>query len=179
MDQAIIFTDLNRLFNTVYSNQYCLPLPHNKCCNMEAQDVNSIITIYSEATPNPETMKFVLNKMIFPNDSVDFPQKESAGPSPLAQKLFEFDYIKGVFIMNNFVTVTKGSNYEWFDLVPQLKEFIKSYVESGEVIVDQDALVKEQHDESEIVNQIKEILDTHVKPAVEMDGGAISFPIIQ
>lgn len=139
--------------------------------------LKSILTIYTEATPNPETMKFVVNKMILPAKSADFPSRESATDSPLAQKLFEFNFVQGVFIMNNFVTVTKTAGTEWFDINPVLKEFIKSYVENGDPI-----LLSEMHDtdgydenDPEVVQKIKELLHTHVKPAVEMDGGAISF----
>ncbi len=96
----------------------------------------ALINIYSEATPNPETMKFVANIMILANDSTDFPNKEAAqDASPLAQKLFEFSFVNGVFIMNNFVTITKAPGYEWFDIIPILREFVKSYLESGEEIV--------------------------------------------
>ena len=136
--------------------------------------INQVITIYSEATPNPETMKFVLNKMILPNDSADYPNKEEAAKSPLATKLFGFPFVKGVFIMNNFVTVTKDTTYEWFDIIPTLKEDVKQFIESGaEIISHQEVLSSEE--ETEVVSKIKQLLDDHVKPAVEMDGGAISF----
>ncbi|MFT4875389.1 MAG: hypothetical protein ACI8S2_000118, partial [Bacteroidia bacterium] len=85
---------------------------------MELQDV---ITVYSEKTPNPESMKFVANKMILPNDSIDFRTNEKTEECPMAKELFEYDFVKGVFIMNNFVSVTKKEDYEWFDIIPQLK----------------------------------------------------------
>ena len=79
---------------------------------------NTIVSIYTEMTPNPETMKFVMNRMLFAKNSVDFPKAEDAvGASPLATALFEtFDYVTGVFIMNNFVTVTKTPSAEWFEM---------------------------------------------------------------
>eukprot|EP01035_Chromulina_nebulosa_P050733 gene50733-69006_t len=86
-------------------------------------ETKELINIYTEATPNPETMKFVANRMILPDDSADFQTRQSALRSPLATKLFEFPFVNAVFIMNNFVTVTKLSTYEWYDIAPQLKEF--------------------------------------------------------
>ena len=138
---------------------------------MELQDV---ITIYAEKTPNPESMKFVANKMILPNDSVDFRSKELVENCPMAEELFVFDFVKGVFIMNNFVSVTKKADYEWFDIIPQLKKFVQEYLEAEKPIVsEKEELTAEE--ESEVVQKIKQLLEDHVKPAVEMDGGAIDF----
>lgn len=134
-----------------------------------------LINIYAEATPNPETMKFVANRMILPNDSADFQTRESALKSPLATALFEKPYVNAVFIMNNFVTVTKLSTYEWPDIMQELRSFIKEYLESGKEIINVSEVKLSEEEESEIVTKIKDLLDTHVKPAVEMDGGAISF----
>ena len=134
-----------------------------------------LINIYTEATPNPETMKFVANRMILPDDSADFQTRQAALKSPLAAKLFEFPFVNAVFIMNNFVTVTKLSTYEWFDISPKLKEFVKEYLESGaEILLPTEEKVTNEND-SETVVKIKNMLDTYVKPAVEMDGGAITF----
>ena len=135
---------------------------------------NELITIYAEATPNPESMKFVVNKMILPNDSVDFRVKERATNSPLGLALFEKPFVNGVFIMNNFVSITKTHDAVWTECIPELKEFIKNWVEEGKEVVSKNKDLTEQ-EESEIVSKIKKLLDDHVKPAVEMDGGAISF----
>ncbi len=143
---------------------------------METTDLKNMITIYSEATPNPDTMKFVLNRLLLPNDTADFPDAASASDSPLASELFNnFDYVRGVFIMNNFVTITKVDHADWYELIPAMKEFIKKYVEDEKAIINVrvDGLTEEE--DTEVVRKIKELLDTHVKPAVEMDGGAISF----
>ena len=143
---------------------------------METTDLKNMITIYSEATPNPDTMKFVLNRLLLPNDTADFPDAASASDSPLAIELFNnFDYVRGVFIMNNFVTITKVDHADWYELIPAMKEFIKKYVEDEKAIINVrvDGLTEEE--DTEVVRKIKELLDTHVKPAVEMDGGAISF----
>ena len=82
-------------------------------------ELTETITVYSEKTPNPESMKFVANKMILPNDSIDFRSNEGLETCPMAQELFGYDFVKGVFIMNNFVSVTKKADYEWFDIIPR------------------------------------------------------------
>ena len=134
-----------------------------------------LINIYSEATPNPETMKFVANRMILPDASADFQTREAALKSPMATKLFELPFVNAVFIMNNFVTITKLSTYEWFDISPKLKEFVKEYLESGAEILHPVEEVENNSEDSDTVVKIKNMLDTYVKPAVEMDGGAITF----
>ncbi len=145
---------------------------------------NPVISIYTEMTPNPETMKFVANKLLYPGKSVDFPDESSSKPSPLAQELFSFPFIKSVFIASNFVTLTKTSDTEdWQDVIPTIKEFLKDYLEEGKAVVNEDELsfVKaessnEVHaDDDDVVKRIKELLENYVKPAVEMDGGAIQF----
>lgn len=137
--------------------------------------IDEIVTVYSEATPNPESMKFVSNRMILANDSVDFRSKDKVKDTPFASALFEFPYVKGVFIMNNFVSITKASDYEWFDVIPTLKKFVQEYLQEGKTIVVEKKVELTSEEESEVVTKIKKLLDDHVKPAVEMDGGAISF----
>jgi Fe-S cluster biogenesis protein NfuA len=145
---------------------------------------NPVISIYTEMTPNPETMKFVANKLLYPGKSIDFPDADSAKPSPLAQELFSFPFIKSVFIASNFVTLTKISETEdWQDMIPTVKQFLKDYLEEGKVVVNEDEVVKIKQqstneisaDDNDIVKRIKELLENYVKPAVEMDGGAIQF----
>jgi Fe-S cluster biogenesis protein NfuA len=143
---------------------------------METTDLKNMITIYSEATPNPETMKFVLNRLILPNDTADYPDAASASDSPLASELFNtFDFVRGVFIMNNFVTISKDEGTDWYDIIPTMKEFIKKYVEDDKPIINVREEGLTDDEDSEVVKKIKDLLDTHVKPAVEMDGGAIHF----
>jgi Fe-S cluster biogenesis protein NfuA len=136
--------------------------------------VDQNITVYSEATPNPESMKFVASKMILPNDSIDFRSRDKVANCPMAEKLFEYPFVKGVFIMNNFISITKESDYEWFDLIPELKRFVQDYLQSGKEVVTKTVELSEE-EESEAVQKIKQLLEDHVKPAVEMDGGAIDF----
>jgi Fe-S cluster biogenesis protein NfuA len=143
-----------------------------------------IISIYTEMTPNPETMKFVANKLLYPGKSIDFPDAESAKPSPLATELFGFPFVKAVFIASNFVTLTKTSDTEdWQDVIPSIRQFLKEYLEEGKVVVNEEevAVMKTDSsnivlaDDDDVVKRIKELLDNYVRPAVEMDGGAIQF----
>lgn len=140
-----------------------------------------IVSIYTEMTPNPETMKFVANKLLYPGKSVDFNSPEEAIPSPLATELFAFPFVKGVFIASNFVTLTKNSDAAWEDIIPEMREYLKSFLESGKTVINEDQLPKKadynfvNEDDSDVVKRIKELLENYVKPAVEMDGGAISF----
>jgi len=144
---------------------------------------NPVISIYTEMTPNPETMKFVANKLLYPGKSIDFPDVEAAKPSPLAIELFGFPFIKAVFIASNFVTLTKTPDAEWQDVTPSIRQFLKDYLEEGKVVINEDEVItvkKESSnevaaDDDDVVKRIKELLENYVKPAVEMDGGAIQF----
>lgn len=134
-------------------------------------------------TPNPETMKFVANKLLYPGKSIDFPDVESAKPSLLATELFGFPFIKAVFIASNFVTLTKIADTDWTDVIPSIRQFLKDYLEEGKEVVNEEELstVKQASsnevaaDDDDVVKRIKELLDNYVRPAVEMDGGAIQF----
>ncbi len=144
---------------------------------------NPVISIYTEMTPNPETMKFVANKLLYPGKNVDFPDAESAHPSPLATELFGFPFIKAVFIASNFVTLTKTPDAEWMDITPSVRQFLKDYLEEGKAVINEDEIVEVKKessnevlaDDDDVVKRIKELLENYVKPAVEMDGGAIQF----
>ena len=142
---------------------------------------NTIVSIYTEMTPNPETMKFVANKLLYPGKSIDFPDESSAGPSPLAKELFAFPFIKSVFIASNFVTLTKTPGTNWDDVIPNIREFLRNYLEEGKAVINEDQVVVKKDEyvpsgsDVDVVDRIKELLENYVKPAVEMDGGAISF----
>ncbi|MBK9042465.1 MAG: NifU family protein [Saprospiraceae bacterium] len=151
------------------------------------ETIKSPVMLYTEQTPNPETLKFVTNKMLY-RGTADFKEEEFAKDwSELASALFVFPYVKGVYICNNFVTVTKEFTYQWEDIMLPLKEFIKKYIaEENPIISDgfEEAMKdieKEKStreytgDEAVLVEKIKELIDTYVKPAVEMDGGNIEF----
>lgn len=144
---------------------------------------NPIVSIYTEMTPNPETIKFVANKLLYPGKSIDFSDIESAKPSPLATELFGFPFIKAVFIASNFVTLTKTPEAEWMDITPSIRQFLKDYLEEGKVVINEDEVIPLKNegsnivldDDDDVVKRIKELLENYVKPAVEMDGGAIQF----
>jgi NFU1 iron-sulfur cluster scaffold homolog, mitochondrial len=150
--------------------------------------VKSPVLIYTEQTPNPESLKFVTNRMLY-RGTADFRDEALAKEwSPLAEYLFTQPWVKGVYICNNFVTVTKEPNYAWEDIMLKLKEQIKTYVTDGKAILNEgfteamEQLEEERGigyeytgDQAEIVKKIKELIETYVKPAVEMDGGNIEF----
>lgn len=134
------------------------------------------LTIYTESTPNPESMKFVMNRMLT-NVVVEIRNIEEATVSPLAQELFTFPFVKNVFFSNNFVTITKTLETDWDEVIMQLKEYIKQYILDEKVVLNKSSTTV-AHDaeiDTEAVAQIKSILDTYVRPAVEMDGGNIVF----
>lgn len=134
-------------------------------------------------TPNPETMKFVANKLLYPGKSIDFPDVETAKPSPLAVELFAFPFIKSVFIASNFVTLTKTPDTDWQDVIPTIRQYLKEYLEEGKPVVNEEEIIAIKQeasntvtaDDDDVVKRIKELLENYVKPAVEMDGGAIQF----
>lgn len=144
--------------------------------------------MYTEQTPNPESLKFVTNRMLY-RGTADFREESLAQEwSPLAKALFELPYVKGVYICNNFVTVTKEMSFSWNDLSLKLKEWLKEYIQEEKPVIKdgfaeameklEEATDAEQvYDEkdSEIVKKIKQLIAKYVKPAVEMDGGNIEF----
>src|SRR5258705_1927835 len=147
---------------------------------------NPVISIYTEMTPNPETMKFVANKLLYPGKSIDFPDVENAKPSPLAIEVFGFPFIKSVFIASNFVTLTKTSETDWNDVIPTIRQFLKEYLEESKPVINEDEVVVVKSegntidaDDDDVVKRIKELLENYVKPAVEMGGGAIQFKSYQ
>lgn len=148
----------------------------------------SPVLIYTEQTPNPESLKFVTNKMLYPG-TADFRTRELADQfSPMAAALFDLPYVKSVYISNNFITLTKELNYAWEDMMIRTKDFIKQYVTEDKPVMlegfaeamaaleeKQRAEITYSDDDGELVQRIRELIDTYVKPAVEMDGGNIEF----
>ncbi|HMJ69873.1 MAG TPA: NifU family protein [Cyclobacteriaceae bacterium] len=138
------------------------------------------IHIYLESNPNPNSLKFVLNEMLVPEGmSFDFPDAISAQDAPLAKELFEYPFVDRVFYMSNFITVTKKEGIDWLEIQDKLKRHIQSFLEAGKLILDVKAPVEtpgaESEYDSETVIKIKTILDEYIRPAVEQDGGAITF----
>jgi Fe-S cluster biogenesis protein NfuA len=137
----------------------------------------STINVYIESTPNPATRKFLVNKLLA-NNSIDFPTKESAEKSQFARELFKFNFVKGVFFASNFVTITKSETADWEDIEAILKEFVKGAVESELNIVEKEESIADlEGTDTEI--KIQQILNDYVRPAVEQDGGAISYKSFQ
>jgi len=149
--------------------------------------VKSPVMLYTEQTPNPEALKYVTNRMLY-RGIAEFKEAELAAEwSPLAYSLMELPYVKTVYFNNNYVTITKEFNYEWADIMLKLKEFVKDYVEKDGVIVKEgfaeyaEKLITENNagqfsgENGDIARKVKELIDTYVKPAVEMDGGNIEF----
>lgn len=144
------------------------------------------VTLYAEMTPNPLTMKFVANKyLLLTEQTVEFKNlQEAKGYSPLAEALFEFPFVDGVFIAHNFVTVTKTDNVDWDFIVMELRDFIRNWIADGKDILvmmpkKEEPKVadapKKEFAPSEYDEMIVALLHEYVKPAVENDGGAIDY----
>ncbi|MBA4745880.1 MAG: NifU family protein [Muricauda sp.] len=141
------------------------------------------ITVYAEVTPNPAVMKFVSNKRIVPS-TYEFKNIDEAKDSPLAIELFHFPFVKEVFMDENYVSVTKYEVADWEEINMQLREFIRDYLADGKDVVTAEAIQKSketveqkttqtQYDDTS--QQIIDILEEYVKPAVASDGGNILF----
>ncbi len=141
--------------------------------------MNNYVNIYTEAVPNPNSMKFVLNSMLADPEAAgrDYATAAETTDSPLAEELFKYDFTKRVFIAKNFVTLTKPEDTDWEEISPIIRNFLKNYFEEGAPVFSEDAVNQDDihENDSEIIKKIKGILDEYVRPAVEGDGGAITF----
>ncbi|MFM2266559.1 MAG: hypothetical protein RLZ77_1979 [Bacteroidota bacterium] len=144
----------------------------------------SAVTVYGETTPNPATLKFVVNKMVT-KTALEFKNIDETKASPLAKELFTFPYVKELFIDENYISVSKYDSYDWNEISVELRSFIKQYIENGGPILDETLLELqpkvekqkiEHFDELDVTSQqIINILEEYVKPAVAADGGNILF----
>ena len=140
------------------------------------------ITIYAESTPNPEVLKFVANRTLA-NTMYEFKNKNETVFAPLANELFNFPFVKEVFMNTNYISITKKNNYTWQEFSNELREFIRNYIEDNKTIFKDEILQKqeqtnqltEDRDYSEIEKEIIPILNEYIRPAVEGDGGNIAF----
>jgi len=142
------------------------------------------ITVYGETTPNPASLKFVVNKALTKN-MVEFKNIDEAKPSPLAQALFKFHFVKEVFITENYISVTKYDSVSWDEITLELRTFIKEYLENGGIVLDETLIADDVKQEKQQIKnfdqldvtsqQIINILEEYVKPAVAADGGNILF----
>lgn len=136
--------------------------------------------IQTEATPNPATLKFLPGQTVLEMGTADFPTAETAGSSPLAQRIFGAGGVAGVFFGTDFVTVTKEDAAEWDHIKPGILGAIMEHFQSGQPVMDEGQQAASGHaehsgEDGAIVDQIKELLDTRVRPAVAQDGGDITF----
>ena len=137
--------------------------------------------IQTESTPNPATLKFLPGQTVLEAGTADFPTADTADKSPLATRIFAVDGVTGVFFGHDFVTVTKTDAIEWDHVKPAILGAVMEHFQSGAPVMDGDAVAAgghaDNHNEAdtEVVNQIKTLLDTRVRPAVAQDGGDITF----
>jgi len=142
------------------------------------------VTVYSETTPNPSVMKFVASK-ILTKTMVECKNIDQTAASPLAKELFKFPFVKEVFIDENYVSISKYDIAEWMEITQDIRSFIKTYIEEGKTVIDESQIVKTtQHETLQEAyfdkldatsQQIINILEEYVKPAVQSDGGNIMF----
>ena len=136
--------------------------------------------IQTESTPNPATLKFLPGQSVLEMGTADFPTADAAGGSPLATRIFAVEGVTGVFFGTDFVTVTKADSIEWDHIKPALLGAIMEHYQSGQPVMGADHSASSGHadhdgEDGEIVGQIKELLDSRVRPAVAQDGGDITF----
>ncbi|MBE0452688.1 NifU family protein [Roseovarius autotrophicus] len=135
--------------------------------------------IQTESTPNPATLKFLPGQAVLGTGTADFPSADGADASPLAARIFKVPGVTGVFLGNDFVTVTKGDGTEWDHVKPAILGAIMEHYQSGQAVMTGEGGASghaaHSGEDSDIVNQIKELLDTRVRPAVAQDGGDITF----
>ena len=138
------------------------------------KEKNNPISIYTESTPNPSVLKFVSNKLIV-DGSFEFNNIDEAQEMEFAKKLFEFSYVKSIYISKNFVSITKYDLKNWDEVTLELRNFIKNYLEINEINFKRKEVKTEEIDLDETSKKIISILDEYIKPAVSSDGGNILF----
>ena len=136
--------------------------------------------IQTETPPNPATLKFLPGEPVLPQGTADFPSADQAVASPLARRIFDVAGVSGVFLGSDFVTVTKTDAAVWDHLKPSILGAIMEHYQSGAPVIEDGGAAPSGHashdgPDAEIVIQIKELLDTRVRPAVAQDGGDITF----
>lgn len=150
--------------------------------NIDENKKRTPIEVYSEVTPNPQVIKFVANKILFKTD-FEFKNIEEAKNSPLASNLFNFPFVKEVFLSENYVSITKFDVVEWNEVTNDIRSFIKEFIADGNSLVE-DIEVSEPQNETtnldvdnldDVSKQIISILDEYIRPAVAADGGNIMF----
>ncbi|MEI7510001.1 MAG: NifU family protein [Flavobacterium sp.] len=144
----------------------------------------SAITVYGETTPNPATLKFVVSRRLT-QTAFEFKNIDETMPSPLAKELFQFSFVKEIFIDENYISITKYDVVTWEEITLEIRTFIKQFIENGGVVIDENQIVENTKIEKQQIKnfdaldttsqQIINILEEYVKPAVAADGGNILF----
>jgi Fe-S cluster biogenesis protein NfuA len=152
--------------------------------NVEEESKKVPVQIYAESTPNPNVIKFVTNKLLT-SQNIEILSAEDSSGVPIATSLFKFLFIKEVFISENYISITKTSDIDWFEITNELRGFLKNYIEEGKLIIDesyqpvQNTSIQSADVDlgnlDEISQEIISILDEYIKPAVTSDGGNIMF----
>lgn len=152
--------------------------------NVEEESKKVPVQIYAESTPNPNVIKFVTNKLLT-SQNIEILSAEDSSGVPIATSLFKFLFIKEVFISENYISITKTSDIDWFEITNELRGFLKNYIEEGKLIIDesyqpvQNTTIQSADVDlgnlDEISQEIISILDEYIKPAVTSDGGNIMF----
>ena len=134
--------------------------------------------IQTESTPNPATLKFLPGQSVLDLGTADFPSLEAAEKSPLAKRIFATGQVAGVFFGADFITVTKAEGVDWQHIKPAILGAVMEHYQSGQPVLEgEQAAAHASHDgpDGAIITQIKELLDTRIRPAVAQDGGDITF----
>lgn len=144
----------------------------------------SAITVYGETTPNPATLKFVVSKRLT-KTAIEFKNIDETEVSPIAKELFKFPFVKEIFIDENYISVTKFDIANWEEITVELRTYIKQFIENGGTVVDESIVIEDSKQEKQKIKnfdnldttsqQIINILEEYVKPAVAADGGNILF----
>jgi Fe-S cluster biogenesis protein NfuA len=157
---------------------------------METQKIPTIV--YAESTPNPASMKFVANRMLIAEGATaQYISSGETGKAPLPAKLFQFPFVKGVFVSANYITITKSDIVSWEDITLELREFLRDYLTRGNSVIDELPVKEVATDSSfkktttvftehtapqnDTETKIVEVLEQYIRPAVEQDGGLITF----
>lgn len=152
--------------------------------NTDKDTKQAVVEVYAESTPNPAVMKFVSNKLLT-SQNIEVTSREDANEVPIAKDLFDFTFVKEVFISDNYVSITKNNSVEWFEITTALRDFLKKYLSEAKPVITENYTPK-VHEKTEIKpvatedlddisQEIIAILDEYIKPAVTSDGGNIMF----
>lgn len=148
------------------------------------ENKNALVEVYAESTPNPNVQKFVTNQLLT-NQHIELSSPEQAVSVPLAKELFEFPFVKEVFLSDNYVSIQKTGDLDWFEINNSLRDFLKEYLQSGRRVVSENYVPTSSSDgtrqteytptNDDVSKEIIGVLEEYIKPAVAGDGGNIQF----